>query len=212
MASAKPRNDGAGEGSLAEIETRASVFKHLHDPTQGAQAWERFDKIYRIPCMHWLQSLAWCFIPNDIEDVVQWCWAKLHREQFQYDEEGNFRGYITTMMRHRTRDVARSNARYKAHCEKLERLCDLPASPEADLRWERETRAAWLIEAERKVRDHYHAIGSPKTFEVYELRSRGVPPDEVAKRLGLSVEQVNTYFSRVKKRIREYLGESSDED
>ena len=130
----------------------------------------------------------------DADDLVQDTIERALKAAHRYDEQGNRRGYLATILRNQFLDRCRSARRRPRCSDEL----DLVAAPEtaAPAVWEHFTGAE--IEA---------ALAQlPAGFrQVYELHARGWAYADIARQLGLSMNTVGTRLLRAREKLRAIL-------
>ena len=131
---------------------------------------------------------------GDAEDLLQDVYAALPRHLQRYDERGQFVAYLRELVFNRWRTRARSARRRPE--ETLDPIGDVFASPGTTITGE----VAQRDLVDRALRDMPSA---PR--EAWVLYSDGVPPAEIAARLGISYEAANTRLTRARKHLKERL-------
>ena len=183
-------------------DTRPSLLGRLPD-SEDADAWGDFvgtygPLIYRFGLRRQLQ-------PSDAADLVQEVMLRVARSigAFRYDpERGRFRGWLFTITWRALIDrSSRANRRPdQAQLFPEEALAD----PEADFEalWDREYRRALLQRALPLVQPQF----SDKTWDAFRLSTlEGLPAEDVARRLGVSVGAIYVARSRITARLRERI-------
>lgn len=135
-----------------------------------------------------------CGNPFDADDLVQDTIERALRAGHRYAEQGNRRGWLTTILRNRFRD----------HC-RLARARALPVGELDDLAAPDAAAAApW----EHLTVAHVEAALEqlPARFRrVYELHASGLSYAEIARELGISINTVGTRLVRARNRLRVIL-------
>jgi len=140
---------------------------------------------------------------HDAADVVQEVFVALVRTlpTFQYDQQnGNFRGWLRTLMLNKVRDRKRRQAR------EVKALAQHPPEPEvpgnAEVFWETE----YQQELTRRALRLMQAEFAPTTWKAcWETVVQGRSPDEVARELGITENAVYISKCRVLRRLRQEL-------
>ena len=186
--------------------TPPSLLHRLSEAPDDADAWRRFDDIYRPLLGGWLRRYA--LQDHDADDLVQDVLRAVAGElpHFHYDPaRGHFRGWLRQVMVNRLREFWRARKRDRAFVEPLlEQLQD----PQSDLsrRWDREHDQHVLQALLGQIEPDFAAT----TWQAFRRVMAGEPPGAVAGALGLSVNAVLLAKSRVLKRLREAARDMTD--
>jgi RNA polymerase sigma-70 factor (ECF subfamily) len=184
--------------------TRASIFLRLQasDTRLRETSWSEFSEKYCPFLRGYGGRLG--FSGADLDDLVQQVLVGFFgvSPRFEYDpSKGRFRGYLTWAIR-----AAASKMRRGHHPQPLGDYD--PAGPEdagAVEVWDRVALTRALNEVRLEV--------DPHTFEAFELYAqRGVPAEEVARQLDLSVDSVHQAKSRVGRKVKDAFVRYRDED
>jgi RNA polymerase sigma-70 factor (ECF subfamily) len=185
-----------------ERKTRPSLLVKLRN-LQDRESWNEFLELYGPLIVRCLRRLG---VPKqDVEDLYHDVLGVLARRMptFEYDLAGSFRAYLATIVKNRVIRYFSERHRQPQPIGKKSGW-DLE-SQVADVHdrlgdWiEEEWRRRRLQLAMKKVRDEV----KPQTWTVFELRVfQHRSPQEVAEQLRISVNTVNTSYSRVRKRLR----------
>lgn len=176
--------------------TRASLFLRLRDDDAHVQelGWEEFRGRYAPVITGYCRNAG--VRAADAEDILQDVLLAMFQRvpEFEYDpQKGRFRGYL----KRATLNAIRKRARKGLRVADEQWLDDEAEATQASWQreWERQVLARALDEARRRFDE--------KTLEAFELYAqRDVPAEEVAKRLGLSVNGVHQAKSRVLNVVR----------
>lgn len=195
---------GASRGTYA---TRPTIFLRLRekDPAARELSWSEFRDRYAPVILGFARKAG--LTTDDASDVLQDVLLAFFRvsPNFQYDpQKGRFRGYL----KRATLNVIRRRRRHgpSIHLE-IDPADDGSADEESH--WEREWDAQILHRALGEARAHVDA----RTFEAFELYAeRGVPAEEVAERLGISINSVHQAKSRVVRAARDAAARMREEE
>src|SRR5262249_7349705 len=102
-----PKAPPAGEVPVAQ--TPPSLLNRLREHPGDAEAWRRFDALYRPLLLTWLRPYS--IGPQAADDLVQQVWVVVLREMphFHYAPQGGrFRGWLRGILVNRLRDFWRS--------------------------------------------------------------------------------------------------------
>lgn len=185
--------------------TRVTLLHRLNKDPSDQFSWAEFVRLYSPVIRGWL--LHWGLQEADTQDVAQNVLLRLTAKlpQFQYDPSRSFRGWLKTLTHHAWHDfVTESGYRNRGSGDSgvLEQLQSLAA---------REDLAA-RVEAtfDKEVLDI--ALGRAKgrvaanTWEAFRMAALdGVPPQQVADKLGVRVSQVYLAKHRVQKLVQEEI-------
>lgn len=190
---------GGGSGTYA---TRASIFMRLREGSREAQevGWEDFRARYAPVIVGFSRNAG---LPTqDGEDILQDVMLGFFRlaPDFEYDpQKGRFRGYLKRATLNAIRKRHRKAGPPVAGGD--EALEDEVAGAH-DSHWE----DAWDEQLTARALEEAQGRFDQRTFEAFDLYTRrGVPAEEVAARLGLSVNSVHQAKSRVLNLVRTIL-------
>jgi RNA polymerase sigma-70 factor (ECF subfamily) len=180
-------------------ETPPSLLFRLRAAPTDADAWGRFDALYRPLLTGWLRRYA--LQDHDADDVVQEVLQAVVRElpHFHYDAgRGHFRGWLRQVMVNRMREFWRQQQRHTA-C--VQALLDQLEDPASDLsrQWDREHDQHVLQGLLAQLQPDF----APTTWQAFHKLLAGDEPRTVAAALGLSLNAVFLARSRILKRLRE---------
>jgi RNA polymerase sigma factor (sigma-70 family) len=196
-----------------DARTSSSLLLRIRDVTEQG-SWEQFVRLYD-PIIR--RYLGWQGVSGqDADDLVQEVLMIVMRRMstFQYDpRQGRFRGWLHTVTRNRLRRhlIERRRAHLSpggsADHEMLQRL----AGPDGGLddRWQREHDRRRLELALQSVRQAERE-NKWLCFQLTVLE--GLPPSEVATRLGIRVGQVHLNKFRIRMRIQAELSRLGDDE
>jgi RNA polymerase sigma factor (sigma-70 family) len=195
-------------------ETRSSFLQRVgqHDP----KSWEEFVALYEPLLRAYVGDCArrtqLGLSADDREDILQEVWIKLYRVLPSFELHGRFRTWLWRVTYHVVVDGARHRyGRRKLPAGPLRRA-PVSLTPEMEelLAGSDEPPDEQIIRAHdmhllrhilAKVKLEMQSAHKWDCFEMHYLE--GEPSARVAETLGLSVNAVNTYTSRVLARIRE---------
>jgi RNA polymerase sigma-70 factor (ECF subfamily) len=192
-------------------ETRITLLDQLSAGTD--EAWRELDALYRPLIFGWLRRFD--FQQNDLEDLTQDVMSKLHLEIKKFEHNGRvgaFRSWLKTIAANQARDFLRSgrlrptaigDSGFRAAIEQLED----PRS-DASREFDRE-HDAYVIQ---RMLDAIKPEFEEATLQAFQLHVlHGLSADEVALQLDTSPGNVYVAKSRVLRRLRERVGNWSDE-
>ncbi len=192
------------------IPTSLSLLERLKEAGPGASDWSRLQAIYLPLIKRWLGRVPG--IGHDVDDLAQDVFVVVIREipRFQRRREGSFRAWLRQVTVNQVRTNQRRRRRY-AHGAgpgpgAADGFLNNLADPNGDLARE------WDADHDRCVFDQLLAIVRPdfsaSTWDAFQrFAVDGLPANQVANELGLSVNAVVQAKSRVLKRLREEAGE-----
>jgi RNA polymerase sigma factor (sigma-70 family) len=187
-------------------QTPPSLLHRLREAPHDADAWRRFDEIYRPLLTGWLRRYS--LQVHDADDLVQQVLESVLRELpgFRYEPtRGRFRGWLRQIMVNRLREFWRARKRQRAFVAPLlEQLQD--ADSELSRRWDREHDRHVLQALLSQIKDDFAAT----TWQAFQHVMAGEEPTSVAAALGLSVNAVYLARSRILKRLREAAQDLTD--
>lgn len=191
------------EFSVAQ--TPPSLLNRLREHPDDADAWRRFDDLYRPLLQTWLRRYA--VQPQDADDLVQQVLEVVVREMpgFHYEPaKGRYRAWLRSILVNQLRGFWRSQqSRPKADSKFFDRILEELEDENSDLSrlWEQEhdqhvsRRLLALIEPDF----------SPTTWQAFRRLMDGAKAKKVAADLGISVNAVYLAKSSVIKRLREEI-------
>jgi RNA polymerase sigma-70 factor, ECF subfamily len=198
-----------GENFLDE--TRITLLDQLSAGTEAA--WNELDTLYRPLIFGWLRRFD--FQLSDQEDLTQDVMSKLHREIKKFEHNGRvgaFRSWLKTITANQARDFIRSgrfqpkaigDSTFQAVINQL----DDPNS-DASREFDRQ-HDAFVV---RRMLDAIKPEFEESTLEAFTLHVlSGLSASEVAEQMGTTTGNVYVAKSRVLRRLRERVGNWSDE-
>jgi RNA polymerase sigma-70 factor (ECF subfamily) len=194
-------------GGQIVAQTPPSLLKRLREHPNDAEAWTRFDHLYRPLILAWLRRS--CVQTQDADDLVQQVLEVVVREipNFQYDpKKGRFRNWLRSILVNRLRDFWRAEqGRPKAtgdsdFLDKI--LCQLE-DPHSDLShlWDQEHDQHVAQNLLETVKGEF----APTTWQAFQRVMAGEKAGEVATSLKISVNAVYVAKSAVLKRLRQEM-------
>lgn len=139
---------------------------------------------------------------HDAADLVQEVFVTLMQTmpRFEYDEKGNFRRWLRTLLVNKLRDRIRRRRRDDKAYEQVAVVDELPDQAE------RFFEAEYQRELSRRALSLMQRDFEPATWKAcWETVVEGRPADEVARDLGLSRNAVYVARCRVLRKLREDL-------
>jgi len=183
--------------------TSNSLLQQLRQPTTGqaSDAWRRFVQLYTPLLLLWARRLG--AESHEAEDLVQDVFTVLVRAMptFQHDPGQRFRGWLWTILSNRWRDRVRARAAGPVFAG-ADRLETVAAPDNMDAVADQEYQA-YLIARALEIMQTELPDKEWQACRGYMVEGR--PAAEVAKELGLSVNQVYLAKSRILRRLREEL-------
>jgi RNA polymerase sigma-70 factor (ECF subfamily) len=189
---------------LSAPTTSLSLFERLHDPADQ-DAWGEFDRRYGPRIRTW--CLRWGLQEVDAEDLRQQLLLKLldKMQTFVYDPRRSFRGWLKTLVRHAVSDFVKQRSgtvRGSGDSKVWERLNEVEAREDLVGRLKAQFDLDLLEIAGGRVRQRV----APSTWAAFvgtaiEFQSAG----EVARRTGLSIDQVYSNKAQVLRLLREEI-------
>jgi len=177
----------------ATYATRGSMFIRLKDdrPLEKEIAWEEFRERYAPVIVGFSRNAG--LRSQDAEDILQDVMLGFFRlsADFHYDPaKGRFRGYLKQATLNAIRKRIRGSDRA---CSVPDELLDEQA-PTAESHWE----SQWTQRIMTRALDEARRRVDEQTYEAFDLYARrDVAADQVAARLGITVNSVHQAKSRV---------------
>jgi RNA polymerase sigma-70 factor (ECF subfamily) len=187
-------------------ETPPSLLHRLREAPQDADAWGRFDSIYRPLLTAWLRRQG----PqaHDVDNLVQEILTCVVRElpRFRYEPaRGHFRGWLRQVMVNRLREFWRARQRERSFVGPLiDQLQD--ATSDLSRRWDREHDQHVLSVLLARLEPDF----TPASWEVFRRLQAGEEPAAVSAALGMPLNAVYLARSRILRRLREAAQELID--
>jgi len=187
------------------LDTSLSLLEQLR-ARDSDELWSRFVGLYKPLIQSWMRSHA--NLPEaDVDDLVQEVLLTVTRELPAFDHNGNpgaFRCWLRRILANRMRDLWRERGREpqpvggSAFLQQLAELED-DASAASQL-WDRQHDLHVMHQLLEALRPRFAA----QTWQAFRFQVvDGLPPDEVARRLDLSVNSVYVAKSRVLNALRQ---------
>ena len=130
----------------------------------------------------------------DADDLVQDTIERALKAAHRYDDQGNRRGYLATILRNRFLDRCRS-ARRRPRCSDEIDLVPAPEAAPCET-WEHFTGA--------QISDALAQL-PPAFRQVYDLHVRGWAYADIARELGISINTVGTRLLRARRKLKAIL-------
>jgi len=187
-------------------QTPPTLLNRLREAPEDADAWRRFDAIFRPLLTSWLRRYA--LQAHDIDDLVQDILQAVASElpHFHYNPvRGHFRSWLRQIMINRLRAFWKSRKRNSAA---VEPLLDQLQDPDSDLSrlWDREHDQHVLKGMLAQLEPDF----APTTWQAFRRQLAGEEPAAIAVSLGISVNSVLLAKSRILKRLRELAYDLTD--
>lgn len=177
--------------------TSVSLLERLRQPLDQA-AWSRFVDLYSPVIYSWGRKAG--LTDNDAADLVQDVLTILVQKMpsFVYDRQGCFRAWLKTVTLNKWQEGRR---RKQVRRESSEPVPDLPVA-ESETFWDGEYRQHVIGQALRVMQTDF----APSTWQAcWQLVVEGVPAEQVAADLSVSVGTVYAHKCRVLARLRQEL-------
>ncbi len=180
--------------------TSVSLLKRLQSD-QKEIAWERFVELYAPLIFYWAKKHG--LNATDQTDLVQEVLVIVQSklEEFQYDPQRRFRGWLRTITLNKANDFHRRNAR-RPESGHEETIIQVTTENEADLFAEQEYRR-FLVKRALNVMQSEFPESTWKAC--YQSVVEGQTAAEIARDLNITVNMVYLAKSRVLWRLREEL-------
>jgi RNA polymerase sigma-70 factor (ECF subfamily) len=188
-------------------QTPPSLLHRLQENAQDAEAWDRFDSLYRPLLQTWLRRYA--VQAQDADDLVQQVLEVVVREMpnFHYDrQKGTFRGWLRAILVNRLRDFWRdqqARPRPMSDSAFFESIVNQLEDHGSDL--------AHLWDEEHDEQITQRLLGmiekdfAPSTWTAFQRLLAGEKAAQIAAELGLSANAVYLAKSSVMKRLRQEM-------
>lgn len=182
-------------------ETRPSLIREIGDDATGG-TWRDFFDLYA-PAIYRV-ARARGLVRHDAEDIVQQVMLSVlsHIAGFDYQRDrGRFRAWIRRIAENKITDQFRRQGRAAAASGRAA-LAEVDGGTSLDEAWNRQWRRQDLLYCLQMV----EADISPRRMEAFRLSMlHGVPPDETARRLEMSVGHVYAVRSLVMSMLRRQM-------
>jgi RNA polymerase sigma-70 factor (family 1) len=164
---------------------------------------EAFGQIYRLYHKH-LYGIALRYLKNPdlAEDALQEVFLKLWNVRQELDDDQSLKAYLSVVMRNHVLNVIRSQQREIAHyVEYTLNWSDADDEEDENKRWEQS-----MLLLEQGVSQL-----SPQKKRIFQLRiSEHLNNEQIAQRLGLSINTVKFQFSQSLHFLRTYIRNRAD--
>ena len=177
--------------------TRHTLLKRVRD-IQDAEAWQEFVTIYTPLLYRYARARG--LDHDEAEDIAQQTMVDVARKmpEFEYDpRRGRFKGWLKTIVNNNITSALRKQRPRQADTAEFHREQSREKSVDDiwEDKWRQEHLAYALTLVEKEVKH--------ETFEAFRLAViDGRPPSEIAKRLGMSANQVYVAKHRVTHRVK----------
>lgn len=143
----------------------------------------------------WVRSLAWSLVRDGhlVDEVEQETWLRALRSPPR--EEAAARGWLATVVRNVVRNRFRSKSRRERHESAATPLTSAPAAADVVAR----------ADSQQTVVQTVMELDEPYRTTLLLRHFDGLPPREIAERMGVPVETVRTRTRRALERVRERL-------
>jgi RNA polymerase sigma-70 factor (ECF subfamily) len=188
-----------------DVPTSLTLVRGLRDPGNSG-AWRAFLDRYQALIGVWCRRLG--LNASDTEEVSAAVLAKLVEGIRTYDPARRFRAWLKTVVHNEARDLLRRRSRRPGdwgsgdsdiHAQ-LENL----QAPEEDLASQLEAEVQQLRAVAQRIAAAVQARVLPHTWQAFELtEAEGLPAEEVAGRLGMTIAAVYKARHRVLGLLRE---------
>lgn len=184
--------------------TTTQLLESLHDLSDQV-VWQVFDERYRPILFALARRLG--LTEADAADVAQQTLTEFvgDYQSGRYDRQrGRLRSWLLGIARHRSIDLQRSQAR-RRELRGESGYLHLPAEDRLEEIWTAE-RDRWIVQqAMAELRAHSATTGTTlRAFEMVALQD--LPPEQVARECGMTVDEVYRIKHRITKRLREITG------
>ncbi len=187
--------------------TRPSLLLRIRNREDG-DAWDAFHDIYRPMLFRFARARG--LSDADSEDVAQQCLAAIASRiaTFDYDpSRGRFKAWLRTLVNNHVRNMLRARRAATAGSTDFDspQQRELGPDEEFERHWLEEHLRHCLQRVREEVGDTTYAA-----FEQYVIEER--PADEVARSVGVSVDNLYTIKWRLTQKIAERMRELTGED
>ena len=184
-------------------ETRSSLLRRVKD-FADSPSWEEFDQIYRPLLVAYARARG--LTAEAADEVAQECMAAVAEHIRTFERRASFRGWLRGMIDHMVADELKRRRREgPARTVDFARPQEREGNPQ--LLWERNWNRTHLLYCLNLIRNEI----SPVTFEAFELYVvRELPVREIARRLGITPNQLYVAKHRVMARLKARWEELAD--
>ncbi len=192
-----------------DVLTSLTLVNGLRDPGNGG-AWRTFLDHYQTLIGDWCRRLG--LNHTDIEEVSAAVLAKLVEGIRTYDPARRFRAWLRTVVHNEVRDLRRRRGRrpgdWASGDSNVRAQLDNLEAPEEDLACRLEAEVQEVRQMARRIAAAVQARVQPHTWQAFELtEAEGLPAEEVAHRLGMSLAAVYKARHRVLGLLRDEAAE-----
>jgi RNA polymerase sigma-70 factor (ECF subfamily) len=185
--------------------TSLTLVNGLRDPGNGG-AWRTFLDRYQALIGAWCRRLG--LNRSDEEEVSAAVLAKLVEGIRTYDPARRFRTWLKTVVCNEARDLRRRQSRrpgdWGSGDSAVQTLLHNLEAPADDLACQLEAEVEQVRHAAQRITAAVQARVLPHTWEAFELtEAEGLPAEEVARRLGMTIAAVYKARHRVLGLLRE---------
>ena len=178
-----------------------------------AKAWEELISFYKQYIYVIIRSLN--IAKSDAEDVQQQVLVQLWKylPTFDKEREGTkFRYWLSRVTRNQTINFIRKQKSYESKLNKAKDFNEVDKElPIAEI--EEREKKEWELFISNKAMENIRSHFSDKAIEAFSLARKGLRPNEISEKVGVSTDSVYKYISRIKLKLIEeikYLRESLD--
>ncbi|MCH2209222.1 MAG: RNA polymerase sigma factor [Lentisphaerales bacterium] len=182
-------------------QTRQTLLQRAKDPN-NAQAWEEFTSYYKQFIHVVLHQMN--FRSADFDDAVQEIMIKIWQNlpKFEHDpNRGQFRTWLSRVIRNRLIDFIKQDSRYKKRVEKAteQYLEEEKLLPESEL--EKLVTKEWEKHITTCALNNVKELFSGSAIKAFELSLLGKHPKEISETLNIKQDSVRTLKNRVQLRL-----------
>jgi RNA polymerase sigma-70 factor (ECF subfamily) len=177
-----------------------SRIKDLED----GPSWEEFDALYRPLLTRYAAARG--LSREEAEDIAQQSMACIAEGIQQFQRRVSFRGWLRRMVDNKVNDQLRKRRRVKT-ARTADFECEQTTEPNPALLWERQWNRTHLLYCLNRIRNEV----APLTYQAFDLYViRELPVAEIARRLGMTPNQIYVAKHRVLERIKKEWGDLAD--
>jgi RNA polymerase sigma factor (sigma-70 family) len=175
--------------------TRLTLLEKIRD-RHDEQSWEEFVDTYRPFVYSVCRQMKLNHHDSEelTQDVLLKLWDKL--PEFQYSQNGRFRGWLCTITGNVVKNFFRSHQR---RTERQQKYCENDADfmPEIEKIAEKNWKKYAVVRAMENIRPLFPDL----VIQTFELLNEGKRRPEVAEALGIPANRVSIYKERVLRRL-----------
>lgn len=179
-------------------QTRQTLIQRAKDQSDE-EAWKEFISFYKMFIYYLLNRMNVSL--NEMDDLVQEILLTLWKKLESYESsKAKFRTWLSTVIRNTTINYLKQNSSYKTRKEEFKSSLDAMNSysePEMDKIVERE----WKVYLTNLAMERIKKVFSGHALEAFKSGMEGISAEDVADKLGITVDSVYTLRGRVKKRF-----------